>query len=142
MARNRTFNVIAELAEADSDSAAVQLLTEFAEFHAALAHSAFGRTELILTMEAPDLTSATSRALAALAAWEVTSIQAMLTDDFDRMAEMTLPALMTVTDAATALGITRTRVQQLIDQGKLTARKVGSAWILLSASVAARDKHA
>lgn len=142
MARNFSFNVIAELAEADSDAAADQLLTDFAEFHAALAHSAFGRTELILTVEAPDLPAATSRALAALAEWEVTSIQAMLTEDFDRLAEMTLPALMTVTDAATALGVTRTRVQQLIDQGKLTARKVGNAWILLSASVAARKSHA
>ena len=40
--------------------------------------------------------------------------------------------MYTVTEAAKKLGITRQRVQQLIDAKKLTAKKVGSVWIVIN----------
>jgi excisionase family DNA binding protein len=45
---------------------------------------------------------------------------------------------MSVKEAADALGVTRGRVNQLIDAGLLRAEKVGRAWIVDAESVRAR----
>jgi len=49
---------------------------------------------------------------------------------------------MTVTDAATALGISGARVRQLIAEGKLDAQRVGQTlWLVTRESVARRGKE-
>ncbi len=44
-----------------------------------------------------------------------------------------------VTEAARLLKVTRQRVYQLIDQGELAGRKVGSTWMVSASSV--RDRN-
>lgn len=46
--------------------------------------------------------------------------------------------LMSVQEAADALGVNRQRVHQLIDGGKLSAAKIGGTWIVDAATVEAR----
>ncbi|HAM15545.1 MAG TPA: hypothetical protein DCP91_06765 [Eggerthellaceae bacterium] len=47
--------------------------------------------------------------------------------------------IVTVKGAAEALGVNRQRVHQLIDAGKLEARKVDGIWLVDKASVDARN---
>ncbi|MBF6215648.1 helix-turn-helix domain-containing protein [Nocardia puris] len=131
------YNIVAELTDVDPDSVADELLDEFAGYGAAIARSLLGRTELILTLDdAPDLTAAIGQALTLLDARQLVSLHVLPTSDFDRTDGLTaLPALMSVTDAATTLGKTRTRIQQMIDEGTLPARKVGNTWVILAAGV-------
>lgn len=50
--------------------------------------------------------------------------------------------LMSVQEAADALGVNRQRVHQLLDTGKLDGRKVGGTWVLDRASVEERKAQA
>lgn len=47
--------------------------------------------------------------------------------------------LMTVTEAAKALNVSRQRVRALITKGKLRAEKVGTVWLLRKADVEQRN---
>ncbi len=51
--------------------------------------------------------------------------------DFDRRSEAEVPTrLLSVTEAAEKLGLTRAGVQRRIDTGTLPALKVGSIWAI------------
>ncbi|MBF6332464.1 helix-turn-helix domain-containing protein [Nocardia transvalensis] len=136
------YNVVAELGLPEHDHA--DLVAEFADFHPVVGRSLLGRTELIFTVHAASVWAATQVGHALLArrhADAIVSLQVLATADFDRLVELeVLPPLMSVTEAADQLGVTRTRVQQLLDSGALAGRKAGATWVILASSVrAARD---
>lgn len=53
----------------------------------------------------------------------------MTTEEYDRD-DTPIPALMTVAQAAQHLGVTRQAVQRKIDRGTLSARQVGTHWVI------------
>lgn len=54
---------------------------------------------------------------------------------------MIVTAEMTTKDAAQILGLTTRRVRYMMDEGKITGRRFGSAWAISSWSVLEYMKH-
>lgn len=134
------YNLVVEL-DASRDEAAGDfggsLLEQFGDYHPALTVSSLGRAELVVSVPAEDMWQALSTARALFRDLPVTRVWAETSADFDRRSEAEVPPLLSVTEVAEMLGITRAAVQQRIDAGKLPAVRVGKAWAVPAASVAA-----
>ena len=134
----RMYNASVELdvrAEALAGELGDQLLERFADFHAVLARSTLGRGELILSLPAEGLWQAVATLRALVERLDVTAVTVEASDDFDRRADIHVPALLSVTEVAERLGITRAGVQHRIDIGSLPAVRVGNAWAIPAAAV-------
>lgn len=141
------YNATIELntpAEAMAGAAGDRLLDTFADYHATIGRSTLGRAQLILSLPAESLwqASTTVRALtsgvrALASGLDVTAVTVESSDDFDRRAGAEVPALLSVTEAAKLLNITRAGVQHRIDSGLLPAVRVGTAWVIPHAAVVA-----
>ncbi|SDP33616.1 DNA binding domain-containing protein, excisionase family [Nakamurella panacisegetis] len=98
-----------------------------------------GRVEVIITLPADTLRQAITTALPLLEQAgdvPVISLEVMTTDEFDtRNGIDPIPDLVSVSGAAELLGVTRTRVQQLIDEGKLPGSMVGRTYVIPRAAV-------
>lgn len=130
------FNVIIELPVRKVDaSSAEQLLEQFAEYHPAIAVSPLGWAEATITVTAENLRQVIATALAV--AGDVVSVQAMTTAEFDRRPVTAFEAmaeLVSVTEYAQRAGTSRQAVLQRLESGTLAGRKVGTTWVLPSAS--------
>lgn len=139
------YNATVELDSRDFDESAIDLLMDLIEpYHGAVGRSLTGRVELILTLPADNLrqAAATAVAIAQSAGHTPFSIEAMPTAEFDRRIEaLEIPPLLSVPEAAEALGVSRQRVLQLVNGGQLDAVKIGDTWAILRASVTARDEQ-
>lgn len=141
----RLYNAVAELdtyRDPDYDAVTIAL----ADYHACIGRtSPRGRPEVVLTVPADSLRQAVSTTLAvieAAAGHPVLVVEAMPTTEFDARQGFTdVPELLSVTEAAAALDVSRTRVQQLIDTHQLDAHKVGPTWAITASSVTARRAH-
>lgn len=126
-----SYNATAELADKATADLCEQLLDDFAAYHPAAGRSAHGRAELIITVPAENLDQATRTALALVAGRPVVRLEVMATVEFDRIHGLpVLPELVSVTEAAELLGITRQAVLQRIDAGTLAASKVGTTYAI------------
>lgn len=113
-----------------------QLLDRFADHHAVLARSLLGRLDLILSLPAVGLWQATATVRALVHDLPVTRLVVETSADFDRRSEAEVPTrLLSVTEAAEELGLTRAGVQRRIDTGSLAAVKVGNAWAIPAAAL-------
>lgn len=113
-----------------------QLLDRFADYHAVLARSLLGRVDLILSLPALGLWQATATVRALVADLPVTRLTIETSTDFDRRSDAEIPArLLSVTEAAEKLGLTRAGVQRRIDAGTLPALKVGSTWAIPAGAI-------
>lgn len=112
------------------------LLERFADHHPALARSLLGRLDLILSLPAVGLWQAIATVRALVADLPVTRLVVETSDDFDRRSEAEVPTrLLSVTEAAEQLGMTRAGVQRRIDSGTLAAVRVGNAWAIPATAV-------
>jgi excisionase family DNA binding protein len=138
-----TFNVVAET---DAPAAgAEQLLDVLADYSPAVGRSPFARTEVTITLPATGLRQAVATAVRvledAVAPHRLLSLEVLTTADFDRRAGLTpVPALLSVTEAAQELGVSRQAVLQRIESGRLPATRVGSAWAISPDALAALGK--
>ena len=135
----KMYNASVELdvrAEALAEELGDQLLERFADHHAVATRSTLGRGELILSLPAEGLWQAIATVRALVAGLDVTAVTVEASDDFDRRADVHVPALLSVTEVAERLGITRAGVQHRIDSGSLPAVRVGNAWAIPAAAVA------
>lgn len=66
---------------------------------------------------------------------DVTAVTVEGVGDFDRRADAHVPALLSVTEVADRLGITRAGVQHRIDAGQLPAVRVVHAWAIPAAAL-------
>lgn len=114
-----------------------QLLERFADHHVVLTRSTLGRGEVILSLPAEGLWQAIVTVRALVDDLDVTAVTVEGSDDFDRRADAHVPALLSVTEVAERLGITRAGVQHRIDSGLLPAVRVGTTWAIPAAAVAA-----
>jgi excisionase family DNA binding protein len=129
----RLYNLALEL-DAGSDAAegslGDRLLDQFADFHPVVTASSLHRTELILSIAAEHLWQALAISRALASDLRVTRVVVESSADFDRRRDAEIPPLLSVTEAAKMLGITRAAVQQRIDKGALPATRVGSNWVI------------
>lgn len=122
--------------------AAARFVEQLADWHGAVGHSPRGWVDVQLTLPAEDIVRATSTAVAITApiirAHPIT-VAVMTEAEFDaRLGAVTMPELIGVTEAAGHLGVSRQRVLQMLDEGKLAGVRVGKAIALARAEVVAR----
>lgn len=95
--------------------------------------------DILLTISADDVVQATALAVAVIeraTARTVTAVQVMPTEVWDaRQGFVPVPELIGATDAAALLGVSRQRIAQLVDEGKLPARRAGNALVFARATV-------
>ncbi|WP_032385492.1 helix-turn-helix domain-containing protein [Rhodococcoides fascians] len=134
----RQYNIVAELdAPFDGDSVD-SLLGPIVEHSGAVGRSELGRAEVVFTVPAATTQQAATTALALLKSYEapLLSLRVLSTADFDRLTDaIELPPLVSVTEAASSLGISRQGVLNAISTKKLPATRVGDTWVLRAGAV-------
>lgn len=129
------WNAIIELTGTFTESTLDEdLLDRFADWHASIGRSINGQLELTLSVPAENLRQATLTVLSLIADEEVVNpsqLRILTAADFDRENGLQpVPPLLSVTEAAALLNISRQRVLQMIHEGKLHGLKVGAGWAL------------
>lgn len=137
------YNARVELDSRDFDESAIDVLMDVvAEYHGTVARAVHGgRVELIFTVPAETLRQAVITALSVVLATGHSpyALEVLPAGDFhERIASTPVPELLSVTQAAEVLGVTRQRALQLASGGQLEATKVGDTWVLPRAAVEAR----
>lgn len=142
-----TYNAVIELDEPAPDEARATVLVDaLIDYHPAVGRSLLGRLEIIMTLPAETLHQAVTTAMAVAASSTgaaVHAVEVLPTADFDRLHGLQpVPEMVSVTEAANLLGVSRQAVLQRIDSGSLPAERVGTAWILPRAAVAQAHRRA
>lgn len=136
-----SYNARAETTLDLNETSAEQLLDRLDGYHPAVGRSFFGRTEAVITLPAETLRQAISTATAVLdtavaGLGDVVSLEVLTTADFDRRVGLDpVPELVSVTEAAAELGVTRQAVLQRIDSGSLPASRIGTTWGIPRSSI-------
>lgn len=132
------YNLVVEF-DASRDDAAGDfgraLIDQFGDYHAVVTVSNLGRAELVASVPAEDVWQAAATCRALFRDHPVTRVQVEASTDFDRRSKAEVPPLMSVTEVAERLGLTRAAVQRRIDTGALPAVRVGQAWAVPAAAV-------
>lgn len=124
----------ARMSEDDTDT----IIDALIDYHPAISADPTGKANVIITLPADSLHQAISTANALFVALRPVGLEVVPTDLWDRRAGITrMPDLLSVTDVATRLGVTRQAVLQRIDSGSLPAIKVGKSWAVPAAAVTA-----
>lgn len=143
-ARSGVWNITAELpldASQIPNPGTDQILEELSEFGVVLTASDLGRVAVIISVPAGTLAQALSTARALLVQHEPVSLTIETAADFDRRSELAqighIPPLLSASEAAAALKISRTAVIKRCATGKLPgSTKVGEAgWVIPAAAV-------
>lgn len=126
------YNATIELARRVDEDGADQLLRDLEVFGVTLTESLRRRTQVVLTVEAGSLRTASVTALGMVEAVgeEPVSIQLMTTKEFDASAGLIdVPTrLYSVTEAAKLLGVSPQAVRARIKTGSLPATRIGESW--------------
>ena len=107
------------------------IMDAIAPYHGVHTHTTHADT-ITISFPADSFTQALATAVAVAGTiGRITGITLLSSAEYGRRATSTpIPALLSVTQAAEALNITRPAVQQRIDSGALPATKVGSTWVI------------
>lgn len=135
---NPMYNATVELdepIEAYAGERAFELIDRFIDYHPVIARSALGRGELILSLPAQGLWQAATTVRHLVDDLPATRITLETSAEFDLRSQAEVPALLSVTEAAHRLGLTRAGVQRRIENGTLPAVRVGTAWIIPAAAI-------
>lgn len=107
-------------------------------YHPGISPGPRGQLDVVISLPAETLRQAINTSLAVLeqAVGQVTTIEVMTTDDYDaRQGLAPMPELLSVTETAHTLGISRQAVLQRLESGSLHGSKVGNAWAIQRASI-------
>ena len=126
--------------ELDTRENVDELLVEaLAAYHPATGRSIVGNVQVTITVPGEDMVQVMQTTIAVLAralAAPVLSAEIMATVDFDRRLGMEpVPELLSVTQVAARLGVSRQAVLQRLDSGSLPGRRVGATWTIPAAAV-------
>lgn len=133
-----SYNAIIELDGRVDDKLATALVEQLADHHPAAGRGLTGHQDVTITVQAENLRQATITALALVQAvgHEPWAVQVLPADEFDRRLGLDpVPELLSVTEVANALGVSRSAVQQRIDAGSLPAKRVGNSWAVPAIAV-------
>jgi len=139
-----SYNATIELALPATDltpQAGDDLIERFIDWHPAIGVSSLGRAELIITLSAETISQATNTVSALTTGLDVTRIEVESTDDFDRRSMAEVPALLSVSEVAEALGVTRAAIQKKITSGAIPAVRVGTTWAVQPMGENASGSH-
>ena len=109
-------------------------------WHGVVSQGPGGHLVVTLTLPAESLASAAATGVI-IAEWLAPALVVEVMPEKVRDARQgwaPLPELLSVSEAATRLGVSRQRVLHLINAGDLPAERVGTAWVLSAAAVDAR----
>lgn len=138
------YNVVAEL-DAPFDEGTVELFIDpIADYSGAVGRSELGRTEIVFTLPADSVRQANTTALAILDQYPpaLVSLRVLPAADFDTLTEAAeLPALVSVSEAAQELGVSRQSILKSIKTAKLPATRVGDTWAVRKSVVQARARE-
>lgn len=149
---SKDYNATIELGrrgEQVTDDQVDELMEMLKAYHVAVGTSARGWLEVVVTLPADDLEQATTTAIrvvghAARAGDEPISAQVLTTQEYDaRAGFVPVPEMMSTTEVAEQLGVSRQRVLQLAHGGQLQATKSGRDYSFPRTAVeafAARDR--
>lgn len=137
------YNLTVETTHRYTVEVAEQLLDALADYHPAVGRTSRNRLEVIVTLPAADLRQAIATGLAvverAAHPAKVTSVEAMTTKEFDARTDVDdpveIPELVSITEAAAALGVTRQAVHQRIEAGTLPATQIGKTWVIPKSAI-------
>jgi excisionase family DNA binding protein len=119
------------------------VMDALAAYHGTIGMSPRGYAFGLVTIPAPSLQQAAMTATlvvtAAFGDAEPIACEVMTTEEFDRRQEWAeLPPLVSVTEAAEILGVSRTRIQQRIHDNSIQAQKVGNDYVIVRSSLKSR----
>lgn len=140
----RQFNVVLEttLKVTISGEVVDEVMDGLADYSGAVGRNERGRLELVITVPATGLRQAAATGLAVAEAalrghGGVASFAVMTTKEFDARAEAMeaprVPELLSLSQTAELLGITRQAVHNRIATGALPAVRVGATWAVVAA---------
>jgi excisionase family DNA binding protein len=115
------------------------LIHALIDYHPATGRSPRGWAEVTITLPSESLRQATVTALAlaeAALAVDVLALEVLPTDEFDARLGLTpLPEIVSVTEAAEKLGVSRSAVLKRLESGSLPGQKAGSTWVVRADAV-------
>lgn len=107
-------------------------------YHVALSNPRAGEGQIILTIPADTLAQAiqTTQAVAASTGITINALTIETTERFDALADdIPMPKLISVTEAAQLIGITRQAILQRITTHTIPATKIGDTWAIPRAAI-------
>mgnify|MGYP002796508469 CR=1 FL=1 len=116
------------------------ILDAFSDWHAVVDSAPNRHIEVTMSIVAETMRQSCLQALALVAAHESLPspcrIDVLRSDEYDRMNGFApVPPLVSVTEAAATLGVTRQRVLQMIHEGTVNGFRVGNGWALSHAEI-------
>ncbi|WP_087507942.1 helix-turn-helix domain-containing protein [Cellulomonas iranensis] len=141
-----TYNARIDLARPAPDSGdddwTDRVLDHLVGFGPVVSRGMHGGTTLDVTIPAADVRQAVTVALAltadATGGAQVVGIEVLTTAEFDRRNGLApVPDLLSVTEAAETLGVSRQAVLQRLELGTLPGTKVGTTWAIPTSAVEA-----
>ena len=122
------------LTETDID----HYIETFNTYHVAVSNPRAGEGQIILTVPANTLTQAiqTTQAIATSAGITIDALTIETTERFDTLAnEIPMPKLISVTEAAQLLKVSRQAILQRITAHTIPATKIGDTWAIPRAAI-------
>lgn len=111
-----------------------RLIHALIDYHPATGRSPRGWAEVTITLPSESLRQATVTALAlaeAALAVELLVLEVLPTDEYDaRLGLAPLPEIVSVTEAAAKLRVSRQAVLQRLESGSLPGKKAGNTWVV------------
>jgi excisionase family DNA binding protein len=136
---NATITLDRRLPATGADPWTDDVVDALAGFSPVVGRDPNGQASLTFTIPATDLRAAVTTALALAADathTELVGLEVITAAEFDRRNGLEpLPALVSVTEAAQLLGVTRQAILQRLDAGTLPGERVGNAWVLQRTAV-------
>lgn len=121
---------------------ASNLLVALSDYSTAVGTSPFGWLDVQLTVPADSLAQATRTAIALVSeatGVEAIRVEAMTEEQFDiRQGHGSASELIGAAEAATLLKVTKQRIAQMVNEGKLSGQKVGNSLVFERAHVEAQ----
>ncbi len=126
---------------ADLEQFVDQVHTDLANYSPATTASPTGHAQVIITLPAENVRQAITTAFGIFheAGIEITTLgfEVLPTAEYDHRANITpVPDLVSVTEAAQALGVSRQAILQRIEKGTLPARRLGNSWAVARQNLA------
>ena len=132
---------IAPFSPVEDDDAVDDLMEAFADYHPAVgdAPASPGAVQAVITLPAHTLAQAVATATAlATQVGDLEGIEVIPTQVWDRREGLKVDdiELVSVTEAATILGLTSQAIRDRITAGTLPGRKIGRNWLVPTAALA------
>ncbi|SDB93225.1 DNA binding domain-containing protein, excisionase family [Sanguibacter gelidistatuariae] len=121
------------------DDIGTQLSTALSAYHPTLSRGPRGHVVVAITLPADSVVQAVQTAVAVVAqatGADVLAVEALPAEESTKRAGLApVPPLLSVSEAAAQLGVSRQAVLQRIDSGSLPATRIGSTWAVPGASL-------